>query len=276
MVLRPQQSANKFTNPLNYLVAAGAPLDFLDNRAAHDRAVCVPPDIAYVPRRRNSKTNRHRQIGAPAHPANQLFRGPLHFFPRSGYACARDCVKKSARAGRYLQQTLVAGGWRDEKDWVDGTRVQKLLPIGCFFRDQVGDEDTIHSRGSRFTRESFESELQERIEITEKHYRDFYLSSRRSQAAEKGRQRGAVPQGALRSALNHGPVGDGITEGHADFNQVCARSSEFVKKKLRRPQIRITGSDERDQGPTAVPFQIRKFRFDPTHAFPAVMLARLR
>jgi hypothetical protein len=76
--------------------------------------------------------------------------------------------------------------------------------------------------------------------------------------------------------LNYRPVGYGIAEGHADFNQVCPSSSEFVKKKLRRPQIRITGSDEWDQGPAAVPFQIRKFRFDPTHAFPAVMLARLR
>jgi len=197
MVLRPQQSANKFTNPSNHWVAAGAPLDFLNNRAAYDRAVSVPPDIAHVARRRNSKTNRHRQIGAPAHPANQLFRSPLHFFPRSRYASARDCVEKSARACRYLLQALVTGGWRDEKDWVEGIRTQKLLPIGCFFRDQVGNQDTIHSRGSRFAHESLESELQERIEITEKHYRYFHLAPCRAQAVEKGGQRGAVPQGAL-------------------------------------------------------------------------------
>jgi hypothetical protein len=102
MVLRPEQSANKFTNPLNYLVAAGASLDFPNNRAAHYRAVSVPPDIAHMPRRRHSKTNRHGQIGAPAHSAHQLFRSPLHFFARSRYASARDGVKKSARACRYL------------------------------------------------------------------------------------------------------------------------------------------------------------------------------
>jgi hypothetical protein len=197
MVLRPQQSANKFTNPLNYLVAASAPLDFLNNRAADDRAVGITPDVTHMVRCRDSEANCHWQIGTPAHPANQLFRSPLHFFSRSRYASARDCVEKSARACRYLLQALVTGGWRDEKDWVEGIRTQKLLPIGCFFRDQVGNQDTIHSRGSRFAHESFESELQERIEITEKHYRYFHLAPCRAQAVEKGGQRGAVPQGAL-------------------------------------------------------------------------------
>src|SRR5450432_55722 len=68
MILRPQQSSNKFTDTPNDLIIAATALDFLNNCAAHDSRIRIPPNVTHVLRGGDPEANRHRQVGAISHP----------------------------------------------------------------------------------------------------------------------------------------------------------------------------------------------------------------
>src|SRR5207249_5472085 len=112
------------------------------------------------------------------------------------------------------------------------------------FRNEISDENTIHACLFRFLRQLLFAKFQKRIEIAEQNNWniDTLLYSR--SACQCVSQCHAIPQRAFGCTLNYFTVRNWITEGNAQFDNVCPSRSKLDEQELSGRNIRVTGSDE--------------------------------
>jgi hypothetical protein len=74
--------------------------------------------------------------------------------------------------------------------------------------------------------------LQEWIEIAEKNDRHIDVLSRFARARQRVPYADSIPQCAFGCALNYVTVGNRVTEGNADFDDVCPSRSKLDEQAL--------------------------------------------
>ena len=94
-------------------------------------------------------------------------------------------------------------------------RSQSAGKVAGFFRYEVGYQNPIDACFSSFIDEPVQSELQQRVEVTEEDDRNVSLRARGGNDFQDFVETETVTQRAFGSSLNDGPIGHRIAEGHA-------------------------------------------------------------
>ena len=153
---------------------------------------------------------------------------------RAGHAGARNQVKKAKGARGDFHEALVGGSGRGQEDSVQVMCLQDLAIVRRFFRREIGDENAIgaglRGRGGEF----FQAHLEDGIEIAEEHQRHLAGLANSPHEREHTGKRRAGLQSALGGALNRGSIGEGIAEGHAEFDDIGARVGQRQNEVARR------------------------------------------
>ena len=134
-----------------------------------------------------------------------------------------------------MQAALGAGG-RGEEDGVEAGGAHDLHVVAGFFDAGVGEQAAVDAGGFGVARELVEAVAQHRVQIGEQQQRNFGTLADLRGDVENLRERGAGREGAVAGLLNHGAIGDGIGEGHAQFDQIGAAAFE------RRDEVRACAS----------------------------------
>ena len=98
--------------------------------------------------------------------------------------------------------------------------------IARLLHADVGEQAAIDAGGLRIARQAFESVTERRVEIGEKQQGDFGSPAYLGRNSEHFGKRGAGAQRAFSRLLDDGTVGDGVGEGHAQFDEIGAAAFE--------------------------------------------------
>src|SRR5438552_18319085 len=150
-----------------------------------------------------------------------------HFTSRSRHAGTRDSIDEPNRLLRDARQPFVRCCRRDKKNRIQFTLVKHLNPRLSFLRNQIRDEHCVHSSLLSLDCQPIFAKLQKWIEIAEEYDWHIDALSCAAHACERVAECNAIPQRALRSALNDLAVGYRITEWNAKLDNVRTGRPEF-------------------------------------------------
>ena len=123
--------------------------------------------------------------------------------------------------GHEFDAPLRAGG-RGQEDGVEAVAMHGVDVGFRLFHAGVGEQAAIDAGGRRVGGEAFQAVAQDGVEIGEQQQRNFGSGANLAAISSTVAQRGAGLEGALAAALDHGPIGDGVAEGHAEFDEIGA------------------------------------------------------
>ena len=141
---------------------------------------------------------------------------------------------------------------------VEILRVEDAAIVFGFFGSEIGDEDAIgaglRGSGGKF----FETHLEDGVVIAEEDERNLAgLADAMNEIEDAGQSRAGF-QGTFGSALDRGAIGEGIAEGHAEFDDVGSSFGQCENKFVRGVESRIAGGDVGDDAEFAGGAQFRE------------------
>src|ERR1044071_1806798 len=119
----------------------------------------------------------------------------------------------------YQLQPFISRRRRDQKDHIEVVRAQLRFKLARLFRCQISHEHTVNTCILRGFRQSFQTELKQRIVVTEENDRRIDVVSRACRRVEDLLQSKVVFERSLRSTLNHWSISHRIAERHTQLNQ---------------------------------------------------------
>ena len=184
----------------------------------------------------------------------------------AGDALDRDVINEAAgHRADGADARLVRGGGQ-EIDQVDPRLAQAGHQLPALLRRGIDHQDAIHPGGAGLLGEGGIAQDLDGIEIA--HEDD---GGRRVPLPELSHhlqdiaQPGMVGQGALAGALDHGAVGHGIGEGHAQLDEVGTGGDHGVHQGHGGGQVRVPRGDEGDEGGAAAGGQVGETSGDAAH-----------
>ncbi len=163
-----------------------------------------------------------RQSGELAHPRDERLDRFRNFLLFAGDAGPRDEIDEAGRVlGNQFEAALAAGGG-GEKDRIETEAAECADGLGCFFDGKIGEQHAIDTGFGGILRQLFKAVAKQWIEIAEEQQRDL---GRPADLADDFKEPGQVcagAEGTIGGALNDGAIGNGIGEGHSEFDQIGA------------------------------------------------------
>src|SRR5580700_5114934 len=128
---------------------------------------------------------------------------------------ARDQLQAPFRAGGSGEENSIQVAAAQFGDW-----------LGRLFDTEIGEQHAVDSSLAGIGCQALKPIAEQGIHIAEQEQGDLGLAANLADGSEQARQIHAGAEGAVRGALDHRTVGDGIREGKSEFDEIGASALE--------------------------------------------------
>jgi hypothetical protein len=142
-------------------------------------------------------------------------------------------VDKSCGPPVHGHDALIGGVWGNEEDHVELVVRGGLAEWAAFLRRQVRENQAVDPRRRCVPTKVFGSVGEHRVHVSHEQQRGVALGAEVFGGTEGVGEGHAVGQGLRAGALNGAPLRQGVTEGHAQFDEVDASSIERPENRPR-------------------------------------------